>query len=88
VWHVGKNSSGPWFEVPNGRTRVWNPTVNDNGMYVRIVVALPESHVGGGVNIVECVRGPLSLPQQLGLEVVKRMSLDNSMFRFACVCRF
>jgi hypothetical protein len=90
VWHVGKNAGGPWFEVPNGRTRVWNPTVNDNGMYVRIVVQLPEAHVGGGMNFVECVRGPLSLPQQLGLEVDKRMSLDHSMFRLVvlvCVVR-
>ena len=81
VWHVGKAPSGPWFEAPNGRSRVWNPTVNDNNMYVRIVVTLPENHLGGGKNIVECVRGPLSLPVQLGVEVDKRVSLDNTPFR-------
>ena len=83
VWHVGKSQSGPWFEAPNGRSRVWNPTVNDKNMYVRIVVALPEVLLGGGNKVVECVRGPLSLPQQLGLEIDQRLSLDNSPFRFA-----
>lgn len=83
VWHVGKAPSGPWFEAPNGRSRVWNPTVNENCMYVRIVVTLPETHLGSGKNIVECVRGPLSLPLQLGLEVDKRVSNDNNSFRFA-----
>jgi hypothetical protein len=83
AWYVGKALSGPWFEAPNGRSRVWNPTVNDNGMYVRIVVTLPETYLGGGKNVLECVRGPLSLPLQLGLEVDKRVSIDNTPFRFA-----
>jgi hypothetical protein len=82
VWHVGKSPSGPWYEAPNGRSRVWNPTVNDKNMYVRIVVTHPEAHVGGGMDVIECVRGPLSLPQQLGLEIDKRLSFDNSPFRF------
>jgi hypothetical protein len=88
VWHVGKSQSGPWYEAPNGRSRVWNPTVNDKNMYVRIVVALPEAHVGGGVDAVECVRGPLSLPQQLGLEIDKRLSSDSSPFRFPMFSAF
>jgi Leucine-rich repeat (LRR) protein len=81
VWHVGKSPAGPWFEAPNGRSRVWNPTVNDNKMYVRIVVELPETHVGSGRNAVECVQGPLSLPNQLSLEIDKRLGLENAPFR-------
>ena len=81
LWHVGKSPTGPWFEAPNGRSRVWYPTVNDLNLYVRLVVTLPETHVGGGQNLVECVRGPLSLPQQLGSEIDNRLSRNGNTFR-------
>jgi len=82
LWHVGKSPAGPWFEAPNGRSRVWYPTVNDHNLYVRLVVTLPETHVGGGKNVVECVRGPLLLPQQLGSDIDTRFTRSINTFRF------